>query len=122
MRKVDKHYIFDFGKYRGRTLKEVRQCNPSYIRWCVDKGILEVPAKFLQAKVSRGYTPSLRTEPSEQSRLKDPWYDEESGKTFYESYYQGEKFLKSYNADGTSTVYFGGPCGPADFDEFGNMM
>ena len=119
MRKVDKHYVFDFGKYRGRTLKEVRQYNPSYIRWCVDKGILDVPAKFLRTKNHSAYNSAVFAEPS---KLRDPWHDEELGKTFYESYYQGEKLLKSYNADGTSTVYFGGPCGPADFDEFGNMM
>ena len=122
MRKVDKHYIFDFGKYKGRTLKEIRQYDISYIRWCVSKGILDVPAKFLRTKVNRSYSPSLSTDCAEPSKLREPWYDEESGKTFYESYYQGEKLLKSYNADGTSTVYFGGPCGPADFDEFGNMM
>jgi len=34
--------IFRFGKYRGRTLKNVRAIDPSYVNWCVNNSVIEI--------------------------------------------------------------------------------
>ena len=56
---------FTFGKYKGITLKNIIESNPSYVTWCVNNSIIELSmegydALYLSQKIlsERKYTRS----------------------------------------------------------------
>jgi len=42
MREVTEDFILDFGKYRGKTIAEVRKFDNQYIKWATFKGIFKI--------------------------------------------------------------------------------
>jgi len=46
----DKHHILSFGKYKGKTIKEIININPNYLIWCEKKEIIAM-SKKLHSKV-----------------------------------------------------------------------
>ena len=131
----DKHYILNFGKHKGKTIKEVTDINPNYLIWCEKKEIIVMSQKlhskvliavskmhdYYSGSCDYGRPRSGHVE-HKTRKLMEPHYSEEDKRTYYEQEYQGEVVKCSYNDDKTTTVYWGGPCGPAQYDEFGNYM
>ena len=35
--------VLTFGKYRGKTIKEVATLNPRYVEWLLDSEIVQIP-------------------------------------------------------------------------------
>jgi len=42
MREVTEDFILDFGKYKGKTIAEVRKVDNQYIKWATFKGIFKI--------------------------------------------------------------------------------
>jgi DNA polymerase-3 subunit epsilon len=58
--RVDGRVTFNFGKYRGRTLKDVAQESPDYIRWMLGQSFLEDTKQILRESLASGLEPGRR--------------------------------------------------------------
>ena len=43
---IDCNYVFTFGKYKTKYLGDILGQDPSYIIWCADNKVLEIPKKL----------------------------------------------------------------------------
>jgi hypothetical protein len=44
---LNETYILPFGKYKGKSLLEIANLNPSYIKWLSQNSVLEIPDSIL---------------------------------------------------------------------------
>ena len=132
---------FAFGQYRFESLETVLAKDPGYVIWLRKTGKIEVNCLYIgasQAELDRCIAlkrsllpPTIRTRLSVTDYAKlderapawasaaEDYYSEEDRCTYSTVNHQGCKVPVSYNDDGTSTVYWGGPCGSQDYDENG---
>ena len=40
-------FVMPFGKYKGKTLAQISDCDPRYVVWLADKNVLKIEANFL---------------------------------------------------------------------------
>lgn len=45
--KLKNDHVMTFGKYKGMTLEDIADENPSYIIWLVDNNILDINVKLV---------------------------------------------------------------------------
>jgi len=50
-RLIDINYIFDFGKYKGESLKQVFSQNSKYISWCLKNKIFTIQTETIDKLV-----------------------------------------------------------------------
>lgn len=132
---------FAFGQYRFQSLETVLAKDPGYVIWLRKTGKIEVNCLYIgasQAELDRIAAVNIPTSYADcshyvrsrlfnrnNSKIKNlvetvaDYYSEEDKRTYSSISYQGSKVSVSYNDDGTSTVYWGGPCGSQDYDENG---
>ena len=41
-------FVMPFGKYKGKTLSEISEADPSYIVWLSDNNVLSIESEFLE--------------------------------------------------------------------------
>lgn len=39
--------LFNFGKYKGRSIKDICIIDPNYVKWAINKGLIRLP-KYLK--------------------------------------------------------------------------
>lgn len=126
---------FAFGQYRFQSLETVLSKDPGYVKWLRETGKIEVNCLYIgesqtelerckafnapSRHVSRNkeYVESRRALHS--ATVNEDYYSEEDKCTYSSINHLGSSIPVSYNDDGTSTVYWGGPCGSQDYDENG---
>lgn len=48
-------FVMPFGKYKGKTLSEISEVDPSYIVWLSDNSVLSIESEFLESCLSDIY-------------------------------------------------------------------
>jgi len=49
VKEVNGDWVMTFGKYKGRTLDEISNNDPSYVVWLSDEKVLKIEKEFLEA-------------------------------------------------------------------------
>lgn len=58
---IDCNYVFTFGKYKTKYLGDILGQDPSYIIWCADNKVLEIPKKLRDKAVDNIYERKQKT-------------------------------------------------------------
>jgi|JI10StandDraft_1071094.scaffolds.fasta_scaffold4779421_1 hypothetical protein len=48
---TSENWMFDFGKYRGKTVSSVIDCNPGYIQWLTENDVLQFSDEISNAAI-----------------------------------------------------------------------
>lgn len=101
---------FTYGKYMNRTFEYVVKEDPAYIVWFYEKpnNPAQIPRSiYIEALEATRAAEVERSESNALDRTQRVMTEPEPSRTYY--------------ADGSCDVNFGGPCGPLHLDRDGNM-
>lgn len=75
-------FVMPFGKYKGKTLGEVSNRDPSYILWMSENNVLPIDRELVAASVEYKGTSFYRREPAGHSD--DDYEADEIFETFFD--------------------------------------